>query len=320
MNRLTFRKQPTKEIIELLKSVTLGTNGAKYRHLDTEKRITEIDEPVHISIERNEKPLINMTVCQRGRENYIRYFAAQGFLQGKGLANKKKPSYLWEEINDYFEEEIQQGKCFYAYIDPKNAKSAVMSERFDFTHTSTVVTQTFSRVQPKQSNRLKLKEEKRRIDIDLPFYFKHDTPTTITYSLIENNTILAQTTVKKVHWKIERLPGKAGGLLTKTIPYIPGLNRIIQPKKHAFIVPENIYVQHNSPELLNELLSGILFEENENLLIWWVDEKHALYQKVKNQISWGPLHRLTGTTPVHLVTKGQVHEKSPFFVNGFDFV
>ena len=41
------------KIIDVLTETTLGTNGARYRHLDTKERIFEADNPLFVTIERN---------------------------------------------------------------------------------------------------------------------------------------------------------------------------------------------------------------------------------------------------------------------------
>src|SRR5690606_41375466 len=71
---------PEPGIIELLKATRLGTKGATYRHLDTEKRINELVTPLFLYIQRREKVLGNITFCRRSLPTsvnvfYIRYFA-----------------------------------------------------------------------------------------------------------------------------------------------------------------------------------------------------------------------------------------------------
>ena len=50
-----IRKEATPALLELLNNTTLGTNGAMYRHLDTKSRILEADNPLYLSMERNDK-------------------------------------------------------------------------------------------------------------------------------------------------------------------------------------------------------------------------------------------------------------------------
>jgi hypothetical protein len=44
-----IREEPTDSIAALLKSVTLGTNGAKYRHLNTEERLEQLYRPLYFN-------------------------------------------------------------------------------------------------------------------------------------------------------------------------------------------------------------------------------------------------------------------------------
>ena len=45
----------SENLIELLSGVELGTNGAKYVHLDIKERIKEADHPLSFSLERNNR-------------------------------------------------------------------------------------------------------------------------------------------------------------------------------------------------------------------------------------------------------------------------
>jgi hypothetical protein len=66
-----IRKEATPALLELLNNTILGTNGAKYRHLDTTSRILEADNPLFLSLERRDKVIGNVTFCQRDNFCYI---------------------------------------------------------------------------------------------------------------------------------------------------------------------------------------------------------------------------------------------------------
>jgi hypothetical protein len=113
-------------------------------------------------------------------------------------------------------------------------------------------------------------------------------------------------------------------LLTRVVPFIPGLRRIIRPKRHTFIVPEAVYVEGHDTQLLEALFEGILALEQEHLLLWWVDNQEPLYIKSKSTISWGVLHRIVGVNNVHMVVKHSTtytaDYSKPSYTCGFDFV
>ena len=83
-----FRKVANEAILELLESVTLGTNGAHYKHQDTSKRIGLIDNPLFLTIERNEKVIANVTFVF---EIKIGMFAISHSTQDYNLPERKNP-------------------------------------------------------------------------------------------------------------------------------------------------------------------------------------------------------------------------------------
>lgn len=335
-----IRNEATPALLELLNNTTLGTNGAKYRHLDTTKRILEADDPIFLSMERNEKVIGNITFCRRGNFWYIRYFAFSNFAQAG--SNKKKEdksnSFLKRELNTFFDE-VFEGKhssmpisSMYAYIDPHNERSKWMSENFGFTTIAKLATQTFSRISPKASKRLELISDWSEIQAIVQqqfsehnYYFTTHAEKPPFYVLRdENREIIACTRTTTVHWEIVRLPGKMGGFLTKAIPYIPLLNRLIKPKEHTFLVPEIVYAKNNDFKLLDELFSAILFDKKLKLIIWWIDQKEPLYLSVKQKMNWGILNKIIGVSPVDVVQRKHPNDletsTAPVFVTTYDMV
>lgn len=335
-----LRQEASPALLDLLNNTTLGTNGAKYRHLDTTKRILEADNPLFLSLERNEKVIGNIAFCRRNDFWYIRYFAFSNFAQAG--TNKKSEdkgnSFLKRELSIFFDE-VFDGKhadvpvkSMYAYIDPQNDRSKWMSENFGFKVVAKLATQTYSRIYPKASKRLEIITDWNTIKpiveknfSDHAYFFTTHAEKPPFYILRdENNDIIACTRTTKVHWEIVRLPGKFGGILTKIIPYIPLFNRLIKPKRHTFLVPEIVCVKDNDPKILNELFSAILHQEKLNLMIWWLDQKDPLYMNIKDKVKWGLFNRIIGVAPVDVVERKHAdnHETttSPVFVTAYDMV
>ncbi len=335
-----LRTEVTPGIVGLLEATTLGTNGAKYKHLDTSHRIKEADNPLFLSVERNDKVLGNVTFCRRGEHWYIRYFAFQSFLQGseRKKSSQKGNSLLKSELNSFFNQALEGDsehspvKSMYAYIDPKNDKSKWMSENFGFQTIAQLATQSFSRVNPKLSSRFSQIQDWNEIaPIVRAFYGKNDYYFEThcskgPFHVLRNSDseIIACARTVIVNWQIVRLPGKFGGILTKIIPYLPFLRQLIRPKNHKFIVPEIVWTKNNDSKLLTELFESILASDKLNLIIWWTDIRNPLYQNAKSQVKWGLLNKLIGVTPVNVVqlkskTYTKVNEE-PVFVAAYDMV
>lgn len=317
-----LRESYTQEIIALLQSVRLGTNGTIYQHLDIEKRVTELENPLFLSMERSKRTLGNITFCRRNKDWYIRYFAFDAFLQSDGKQqNTKKDGVLVRELNRFFEDAISQGvRSFYAYIDPKNTKSLWMSERFNFEKQATIITQTYSRFFLPKSTKVQ-KGGRHQSNKRQPLFFEPNAKLN-TYSICQNGKTIASARVKKVRWKITQLPGRNGKLKAKILPYIPLVNRIINPKEHSFVAIESLYCPSSNTQLIKELLDGILSKEKEHVIIWWQEESSKQYQSIQHQIKWGIMDKIIGRNKVDLVVKG---EKTHFVagnthISGLDFV
>lgn len=334
------RNEATPALLDLLNATTLGTNGAKYRHLDTSQRILEADDPLFLSMERNEKVIGNITFCRRETFWYIRYFAFTSFAQAgsKKKQEDKGNSFLKRELNTFFDEVFEgihsviPPTSMYAYIDPHNDRSKWMSENFGFKTIAKLATQTYSRISPKVSSRLETITDWQAIKpivekqfSEHNYFFTTHAKKPPFYALRDSNgEIIALTRVTTVHWEIVRLPGKMGGFLTKALPYIPFLNRLIKPKNHTFLVPEIVYAKNNDPQLLEEFFSAILADKKLNLIIWWIDQNEPLYLHVKDKLKWGILNKIIGVAPVDVVERKQLDSnklnEKPIFVTAFDMV
>ena len=335
-------EETSPELLELLNSVTLGTNGAQYRHLDTTNRIFEADNPLHLTLERNNKIIGNITVCRRENHWYVRYFAFDLGMQSTGKFKSKgaKTGLLKQELQKFFDTmlvgdpELGKIDSFYAYIDPNNQKSLWMSESFGFESIGNIATQTFSRVNPKERQRVERIDDWRTIEPLIEekysrynYYFLDQTKKPPFY-MVRNSEgeVIACAKISLSKWEIKQLPGRYGSLLVKIIPFVPWLNKLIRPKEHTFVVPEAVVVKDNDANLLSELFEGILYREKQNLILWWVDEKEPLHAKNLNKIKWGLLHKLIGVTKANIMVKTQTDHSSgnksqqPFYTSGFDFI
>lgn len=318
-------------LIELLKKTTLGTNGAKYKHLDIEKRVHLLDNPLHYSLKRKEKIIGNITFCNREKAIYLRYLAFDKRFQGTGIkkSNTSK-NILKNKIKCLFEQlESEQKKCFYAYIDPKNTRSKWLSEQFGFVSQGKLVTQTFSRLYPKLSNNLSIIHDFNEISTIVRnqyrnhhFYFEKQCSLPEFLAIKnENNEILALAKFTKVNWEISRLPGKFGGILTKIICYIPFINKLINPKLHSFIVPEIVCLPSNKSIHLQQLFTSALAHHGVNSLIWWIDINDQIYLENFKKIKWGLMDKILGKSSVEIVVRGKNDKINyPFFVCAFDMI
>lgn len=320
------------DLIKLFEQTVLGTNGAKYKHLDVAQSVAHTDHPLSFSLRRREQLIANITFCKRPFGLYLRYFAFDKRFQSKGKARENSKSQIKREIENIFLDIAAQypgtQDYSYAYIDAKNVRSKWMSETFGFQTKAYLATQTFSRVFPKAGPNLR--EEKISAQVlqiiesnysHYSAYFTHFFEKGTVHSIFDQNgKRLAFAQFHKVRWEIQRLPGKFGDIELKLLPYIPLLNKLIKPKEHTFLVPDVVCNPSGDIKDVERLFEAVLAKEGLHSMLWWNDTRDTLYQKAQQHFNWGLLHRMIGVAKVDVVIRGDFEPKEPIFIAAFDMV
>jgi hypothetical protein len=320
------------DLVALFAQTVLGTNGAKYKHLDVVQSVKQTDNPLSFSLRRNELLIANITFCKRPFGLYLRYFAFDKRFQSRGKARANQKSSIKQKIEGVFEQITTQfpgsEKYCYAYIDQKNVRSKWMSETFGFVTKAQLATQSFSRIWPKLHkgfHRESINSEISQIISDTyskyTAYFEHFFENGHFYTLKDQDgNRLAFAQFHKVRWEIQRLPGKLGGVQVKLLPYIPLLNKLIQPKSHTFLVPDMVCNPSGDIRDVQKLFESALAYEKVHSLLWWNDTRDEHYIKAQASFNWGLLHKLIGVAAVDVVFRGDFEPKQPVFVVAFDMV
>lgn len=333
----TISKHPSSDLQSLLARTVLGTNGAKYQHLDTKERMQEMDNPLYLSLIRRNKTIANVTFCQRDAGWYVRYFSFDTVYQSKKENNSKnkKSSVLKAELQQFFKETLEkkEAKQFYAYVDSENERSKQMTEVFGFESYAQIETSTFSRVKPKLKIEIECIAEKTEIEELVTPVFESNTyftPYHVVTSLgnfyvaKKEGRIIAFAKFYQANWRIHSLPGKSGKYLVKILPYIPGLRKIFNPNRFRFLVPEAVWVENNCASVLSDFFETVLKKENRNAIMWWNANDNLLLNYVKPKIKWGVLSKIAKPKKVDLVTLSACqttkNEGAEIYTCGIDFI
>lgn len=324
-----LRAEYNQEILTLLKKTTLGTNGARYQHLNTAEIIADLDNPLFLSLERNKQVIGNCAFCQRGSNWYIRYFAFDSLFQSSGSQNvKQKKSKLREQVSRFFDELVADKNRLYAYVDPKNSRSKNMCLSFGLKPIARLNTFSFSRLNPKNKVELEVITEKKDLEEllnrfrDYEFFtdFQPKRSKIVCYRN-KAGQIEAAARIQQANWKVERLPGKIGALLLNTVTKLPFIKQILSKEHFDFVVADLVYA--TTSENLEQLFETILAQEKQKLLLWWVDEKDAM-TKYQAKINWGFFKYFLGKSHVEVVAKytkqNEPSQQKAVFVSGVDLI
>ena len=351
-NIVTHTKKPDKAILDLLLNTTIGTNGAKYQHLHTANKINKLVNPHYITVRRNNKAIGNMTVCERPilvqnqkvNSLYIRYFAFQSLFQssGKQNINKRKSIFeayikvLFDTSNINVHQPEYKPTVYWAFIDPQNNKSWNMASRFGLETIGYFSTYAFSRFFPKKNknvSRIKASEQG-AVWQNIKTFYKDYTNVSKTHLFQDNNyfvyrengKIVAGTQVFDIHWRIDAMPGKKGKMLVNTLPYIPLLRRIVNPKNYRFLATEGLFWIDGYQSKVELLLEAVLAEKNRySMLMWFDDSDDKLIHQFKS-MKFGVMQKLKSDNSIEIVAKFNHFDEtlkqkmiaSKKYISGFD--
>lgn len=335
-------------VIELLSNTVIGTEGSLYQLLDTPTKVHQLHKPHFLFIERNEKAIGNVTICEREVQLnnsqqdtlYLRYFAFDQIFQGgkdKGNANSNFHTYLKKlfETSNYNPVDAENKKSVYwAFIDPQNARSLNMNSLLGFETIGTFKTTAFSRVNPKSNSQVfKItqadKEEVRGLAAG--FYSNFDFYSEVHlfdnddyYVFKEDGQIVAGIQANPIHWKIKSLPGASGKFLMKAAPFIPRIRKLINPKSHKFLATEGLFWKKGHEDKVEALLEGVLSKTQRNSLLIWTDHNNAMLDKL--EVKWGFIQKSKKDNRINIVAKFNKYgaceieniKESKKYLSGFD--
>jgi hypothetical protein len=336
-------------VIDLLKNTLIGTEGSLYQLLDTESKIHLLDHPHFFFIERNNKALGTITICERNvmlgekkkQALYIRYFAFDSAFQSSGNKARERNSIFdqhWKKIfntgNLYESENEVKSTFFWAYIDPQNFRSFNMNERFGFETIGTFRTIAFSRFKPKFSNDVSvvLPGEKEEV-MGMIQNFYHDFSFLSDahlfdqnnfFVLRENGKIVAGIQANPAKFKIISLPGIGGKIALKVFPKLPYLRKIVNPSENKFLATEGLFWLDGYENQVEKLLNAVLHLTKHHSMMIWED---ASVQRIRKlPLKWGTLQKIKKDNEINIVLKDvnlsamelDILRTTPKYLSGFD--
>jgi hypothetical protein len=325
-------------VVDLISDTFLGSRGAQYKLLNTKDRVQNLDNPLFISLERNQTAYGNITICNRVKknisENYIRYFAFQTRFQSqKEQKTSSKSGNLKKQFASFLNEDVfnkNQSYCYYAFVDQQNYRSIGMGATFGFENIGQFSTTTFSRRKPKK--RIKIEEftgkkkenyfkELEKIYSEYNFYYPVNIEKGRVFGIVEEREIIMACTVHSTNWEVKSLPGKNGKQKIKLLQKTPLLNSFFKNGILRFEGMEGLIVK--KPELVNKFLETVLYETNSKTIIWWSDIECPIFLKMKSSLKKGLLARFSKQENALIIAKHnnkniQNFKKNPTYISAFD--
>lgn len=322
---LKVQQHPSKQMEALLKDNVIGTPGLSmlYQHLGVEQKLYTIAKPHVVTVRRKDSIIATCCFCERNFQNtigfYVRYFAfAKGF-RIKGIPQLKgndKTSSIREEIKSLLKGQgllpPEQTRFFhYAYVDPRNPRSANICEEFGFIPIRKYTTKLFSRIFLKNHPALQVKQissSAERIRALLAsFYNKYNhfsvenLNKTYTYVEDEAGEIIAGVQVNPDAWRVLTLPGNYGKTVLAVFDRVPFLSRLLS-KNFGFLAVEGMYCKPGKEFVFEKLIETLLHQHQVHTAIMVVDTESSLYTITK-QLNLGMLAKISPEVYGHVIAR-----------------
>ena len=311
---LQIQHQPSEAVEALLTNNVIGTPGLSmlYQHLGVKQKLYHISKPHVVSVQRNGQLIGTCVFCERSVDGvtgfYVRYFAFQDSFRLKVLPHQRtqqKTSVIRTEIIQLLNGEgllSDRGKTFfhYAYVDPRNPRSARLCEQFGFVPVRKYTTRLFSRIWPKQYDHLSVQElpaTDEKIQKLLNSFYKDYSHVSFEnlnktyYYIKQDGEIVAGVHVNADAWLVLTLPSANGNLLLNLFDKMPLLSRLLS-KHFKFLAVEGIYYKAGKEKIFEQLLEILLHRFGLHTAIMVVDTESSLY-RLTQRIDLGLLSKIS---------------------------
>jgi hypothetical protein len=312
---LKIFRVPPPEVIHLLQNNIIGTpgHGMLYQHLRVIEKISRIADPQYVTLVRNENIVGTCCFCSRVPSNvhtkiksfYVRYFSFKDLFRRKHISKRSGSghSLLREEIKTVLGGVAlgvaQDEKFFhYAYVDPRNQRSALLCAEFGFEKVRQYATIIFNRFNPQQVIEVEqtLESHEQQVRGLLKNFYSGYTMFSEEnlfsekkyYVIKEGDRIIAGVQATPDSWKIHSLPGTgiSGKLKLNIFSITPYLNRLIN-KNYEFLTLEGIFCVAGYEHCLEKLFESLLARYRLHSAIMVVDAASPLYKIIKSlKLGW----------------------------------
>lgn len=350
-------KELNQETLELLDSMVVGSNGARYLHKNIKERIEQLPHKYFMYLRKNDTLKGTFVSAQRtiqedfGAANsyYIRYLAIDEMFQatkekkirhGKpdGIIKSLTKRFLSQAPVDLgigYGEDTELPSFHYAFFDAQNFRSTDLSELLGMNPVGEFANMSFTRFSPKKSKEIKRLEVKDYPEMKKKIKSSYSDFSVYTdqflfyksnyFVWMDGDEIVAGIQPNKCEWEVKNMGGMSGKLMLGLLPWIPKSESVFNPKKFEFLTLDYFYIKPGFEKQFELLLEGMLNEFNVKFALIFQDVKSPFMPLLKqmdsgmlSNFSKVPNGRIMMTTnKISEEQKNEITQK-PFFTCGVD--
>lgn len=329
---LSFGAQP--DLLTILSQTYYGTGGLKYRHQIDINKVNSVQGAHFFLLYVNGNPAGTFCLSKRTAvckeiscsAFYGRYLSILPQFGGRGYGLLLK-----QHAYEYVKRTYNEPFMIYSFIEEKNWKSLKLSKKQGNRCIGTYEALSFSRISPGLASGFERMGtlNKEMFSLLRAFYESYSL-VNLTHAGYGNNyfcirkagRIVAGVQATPVAWEIASLAGITGSIIMHTIPHIPFLNRLFNPKNYRFAAFEAIYVEEGYEADLIELLESTLSYLKLNSGLFFGDPKCRITRLLKTSGKLGLLdkvnRRITSRVMASFYNSSSFDDNAILYISGFD--
>lgn len=309
MTQLRITTAVNDDITRLLAESIIGTpgSGMLYQHKSIDKRLSHIKSPFFVELRTKSGLVATCCFCYRETINrgkahqsfYIRYFSfKENYRVKRSPQARTRFGKLRDEIRTLLDgrrfESLSANKSYhYAYVDPRNTRSALLCNEFGFQQVRRFASFVFSRLRPKMATGVVVdkisKEEVSEVKkflisrysnfnmVSFDELFANDSYYVAKDS---NGRIMAGAYVSPTHWRIFQMHDRANTILVSMLSHVPLINRLVN-NEFRFLAVDGLYFTEGHERYTEDLLSSLLKSYNYYNALIPADNDSSLFRHLQ---------------------------------------
>ena len=331
------------DLLNYLKSNVLGTpGGLRYQHTQTEEKLKNLGETYFLLLRKGGRLLGSIGLCYRQTQWtdktyvswYVRYFAIKAPMRaskpipekllersGMGLSLIRQTASPYLQKPGEYLKNLPAGtekSLVYAYIENENFQSNQFAIQNDFETIRKLTTFLFNWIFPRKNKHVSRIAENEKDEVRQKvreFYSDHSlfmeqylffNDNYMVYK--ENGKIVAGMQANPDMWEIKDMSGLFGKFVINVLPYIPGLNRIFNPRKLKFIAADYLFWEKGYEHCITKLFETACKINKIGIVMAWPDTKGKLIDAFRTSVNHGFVGKMNKQVEVDIKVK----------FNGFD--
>lgn len=315
---ITRSNQPSEQTISLLEDTVWGSRATRYRILDITDKLTRLRDPSYFVLREQDRELCVFVLDFCHKQLMQKSCGAWHFVMAATVPDRQNEGLaglLIEHVRAHCVAVAELPSFGYAYVEATTEFSLKLSNRIGYIVEADIPLTLFSRIIPRRDpavTGLRSQDTATLLGGLESLYADHeltDFAATLRpdefMTLSHNGRIVAGAQAELLRWSVQSMPGAAGTVLLQILPYLPGLNQLLDLHDLSIVRFGNILMTEGAEDALFRVLETALARHRARVGLIMLDGRSPLLHRLRGHGRLGWLSKaLKGSAKLHIDVVG----------------